>query len=336
MKAMLWVVSICVFFVCAGFAFFFRHEVQPNRLHSFPRPNDFACPGRIEPVGDLIHVAAPIEGVLASVSVRSGDKVSTGQILAVVDRRELSEEVRVARARLASARSALARLKRGSREEERRRAAAETARAEAVLIQARATFERRERLFCLGDISAEARDAAKRDLAVAEATLRALSDHESLVNAGALPEELDRTAAEVSAAEAELAAAEAMVAKCYIRAPAAGTILRADRRVGESVDPRTDVVLMADLSAYQVRAEVDERDIARIQIGAQVRITSDSFNGKQIEGVISGTEKVMGRRTTRSGDPSEKSDRDILEVLITLPKTDLPLLPDMRVTVRFS
>jgi hypothetical protein len=37
----------------------------------------------------------------------------------------------------------------------------------------------------------------------------------------------------------------------------------------------------------------------------------------------------------RTGDPAEKSDRDVLETLVDLDKGDLPLALGLRVTVRF-
>jgi hypothetical protein len=43
----------------------------------------------------------------------------------------------------------------------------------------------------------------------------------------------------------------------------------------------------------------------------------------------------MGRKKTRTGDPAERSDRDVLEVLIDLESTDMRLVPELRVTVRF-
>ena len=43
----------------------------------------------------------------------------------------------------------------------------------------------------------------------------------------------------------------------------------------------------------------------------------------------------MGRKTVRSGDPAEKTDRDILEVLVALPPESVVLPIGLRVTVRF-
>jgi hypothetical protein len=43
----------------------------------------------------------------------------------------------------------------------------------------------------------------------------------------------------------------------------------------------------------------------------------------------------MGRKTAKSTDPSEKSDRDVLEVWIDLVRQDPRLVLGLRVTARF-
>jgi hypothetical protein len=43
----------------------------------------------------------------------------------------------------------------------------------------------------------------------------------------------------------------------------------------------------------------------------------------------------MGRKKVRTGDPAEKSDRDVLEVLVDLVETDARLVIGLRVTVQF-
>jgi HlyD family secretion protein len=95
------------------------------------------------------------------------------------------------------------------------------------------------------------------------------------------------------------------------------------------------IVTMADASALRVRAEVDERDIGRVSIGGAARILSDAFPGRVFEGKVSRMEGLMGRKKVRTGDPAEKSDRDVLEALVDLQTGDNPLVIGLRVTVQF-
>ena len=43
----------------------------------------------------------------------------------------------------------------------------------------------------------------------------------------------------------------------------------------------------------------------------------------------------MGRKTVRTGDPADKGDRDILEVLVDLDRQDPRLVVGLRVTALF-
>src|SRR5499433_2897645 len=137
-----------------------------------------ACPGRVEGLSELVGVGAGIDGVLASVLVKEGQQVAAGHVLALIDRRDLADELRAARSAADSARQVRTRLIRGSREEERSGAAADTVAAQAVLKQAELRYQRMERLFLEGVVSADARDEARRDLDVGEAKLKSTRDHE--------------------------------------------------------------------------------------------------------------------------------------------------------------
>src|SRR5215471_3084594 len=279
-----------------------------------------ACPGRVEGLSELVGVGSGIDGVLQSVLVTEGQRVSAGSVLAVIDRRDLADELKAALAAADSARQVRTRLIHGSRDEERSSAAADTVAAQAVLRQAELRYQRMERLFSEGVVSADARDEARRDMDVGEAKLRATRDHERLVNATPLPEELAKADADVKNADERVVGARANLEKCKVKAPISGTILRCEMKAGETVStvfPKP-LITMADASALRVRAEVDERDIGRVSIGGAVRVLSDAFPGKMIEGRVSRIEELMGRKKVRTGDPGEKSDRDVLEVLVDL------------------
>src|SRR5215831_359465 len=109
-----------------------------------------ACPGRVEGLSELVGVGAGIDGVLAGILVKEGQQVAVGQVLALIDRRDLADELRAARSAADSARQVRTRLIRGSREEERSGAAADTVAAQAVLKQAELRYQRMERLFLEG------------------------------------------------------------------------------------------------------------------------------------------------------------------------------------------
>jgi multidrug resistance efflux pump len=193
------------------------------------------------------------------------------------------------------------------------------------------------KLFESGDISRETVEKTKRDLAVAEASQRAAANRVALVNAPALPEELARADAEIKAAAERVNVINDRLKKCVVRAPISGAVLRVHVKAGEAVSTLfpQPIVSLADASRLRVRAEVDERDVSHIYAGQRVIITAPAFTGREFRGSVSRLAAQMGRQRVRTGDPAEKSDRDVLEVFIDLDEVDARLVIGLRVTTQF-
>jgi len=296
-----------------------------------------AAPGRFEGQSDVIEIGAGADGILTAVRVREGQQVVAGEVLATVACNDLEAERRAALAEIESARQAQRRLLRGSRDEERRIASLEVASAEAALKQAQSHYQRHTSLYETGDVARAQWEQARRELEVAAAALRGAQERAALVSARALPEELARADAEVRAAASRAEALTARAGKCQIRAPQAGRVLRVHRLPGETVSAVTPspVISLADLSRLRVRAEVDERDLGRLRIGQAAAVHTDAFPEKQYAGRVVAFGALMGRKRVRTGDPAEKSDRDVLEVLIELAERDERLVVGLRTSVRF-
>lgn len=296
-----------------------------------------ASPGRIEARSDVVNVGAAIDGVISAIRVKEGQAVRQGEVLAELGCNDLQSAVQVASANRDSLQEARLRLERGSRPEERDAAAQKTAAARAVREQATEQLNRMTKLYDAQEISRLAFEEAQRDRNVAEAQFQQAQKNEQLVNAGALPEELAKADAEVSAAEAGLKLAQNKLSKCTVRAPISGTILRVQLREGEAfgtLAPRP-LFTMADLSGRRVRAEVDEDDIANVRIGQKLLVTADAYGNRTFSGTVTKLASIMGRQSVVTGDPAQKADRDILEVTGELgPQFDtLPV--GLRVTVQF-
>lgn len=296
-----------------------------------------ACPGRVEGASETINVGAGTDGIIAEFRVVEGQAVRAGDVLAVIDRLDLTAELSAARAQAESARQARARIVRGSRDEERRQAEAEVSAVQATLKQAQLRHDRYEKLFRQGVISEDQKDEAKKNLDVAEANLRAAVKHRELVDAPPLPEELERADAEVRAADERVRSVRERLEKVFVKAPISGTVLKTFMRPGETFSSFTPqpILSLADISSLRVRAEVDERDIGHVQVGQRVLVQSDSFQNAQLVGTVSGIGSQMGRKKVRTGDPGEKSDRDVLEILIDLDQKDKACVVGLRVTAQF-
>jgi len=315
----------------------FGESKNANKRESSPSEFVLACQGRVEGSTDTVHVGAASNGVVKAVYVREGEVVKRGTLLAELDCGDLKASLREAQAATAAARQELIRVVRGSRREEREAAAQKTLAAAAVLDRAKTHLSRVTSLYDSKTISRDEFEQSMREYKVAEALLRAASAEADMANAGPLPEEVAKARSIVEGAEHHVQVVEQQLDKCTITAPISGSVLRVDTHVGESFSTFVPKPLftMADSSTRRVRAEVDETDVAYLHIGQSVSIESDAFSGRHFDGQLSRIGSQMGRRTVSSGDPSEKSDRDVLEAFVTL-GADAQVLPlGLRVLVRF-
>lgn len=297
----------------------------------------FASPGRVEGASDTTEVGAAADGILKVVYVKEGQFVKKGTILGEIACEDLSANLQTASAEAEAARQARTRLLRGARDEEKKIASDKTAAARATYEEAKSRLSMQRALYQKEEISRSAYEQAVRDLAVGDANLQAAIRTEELVAAPPLTEEKARADADVLAAEGRVRTAQERVAKCSILAPIDGTILRVYARRGESystVTPRP-LFSLADTSVRHIKAEIDEQDVQKAFVGQSVVIRADALDGKKLSGSVARISDMMGRKSIDTGDPADKSDRDVLEAVINLNGDARPLPIGLRVTVQF-
>jgi HlyD family secretion protein len=287
-----------------------------------------AGPGLVEPLSEELRVSAQIGGRLERVLVDEGDRVSAGQVIAVVDNHDYRARVDSARAEVELQDAARRRVVNGARLQERQEAAAALAEAEAVLENARADQVRRQNLLRERVISRAEADDAERAERVAGARVDAARQRLDLINADAREEDRARADADVRLARARLDEARALYEKTFIRAPIDGVALRRHRKAGESVSTQFDtpIVTMADDSVRRVRVDVDEGDVGRIAIGQAAYVTADAFGDRRFPGKVIRIGQILGRKNVRTDEPTERVDTKVLETLIELEDgRELPL-----------
>ncbi len=295
-----------------------------------------AAPGWVEPRSEEIRLSASLSGRLQVVSVDEGDQVSAGQIVANTENAELVAALARAEATLRRRQAELERLQNGARGEERAEAAAAVRETAAALRTAQTVMERRRSLLDQKIVAREQFDEAEREFLMARAR------HEAEIQRQALIDEPPR-AEDVAIAEAELAyaraagdEARAMLEKSLVRSPIDGVVLRKYRHSGETVLTSVEmpIVTVGDVSRLNVRADVDERDIARVSLGQRVYVSAAAFGDERFWGTVIELGRVLGRKTRRTDEPKERTDTKILEVLIELDRADR-LLPGLRVDTYF-
>jgi HlyD family secretion protein len=145
-----------------------------------------------------------------------------------------------------------------------------------------------------------------------------------------------RTEGELNIARAELLRAEAAVEKLTIRAPIAGTVLQVNAKAGELATPSAvqPLLLLGDISAMRVRAELDERDLAAIKIGQMVLARSAAFREREFAGKVLSIAPIVQSSRISSRDQRNLTDVSVAEVVVDLAEPG-PLTVGMKVDVYF-
>jgi len=325
-------------------AFFYgnsRNRVAVQARGNFPADINggvvFASSGRVEGASETSQVGAAADGILKSVYVKEGQFVKRGALLGEIACDDLQPALQTAMAEADAARQGRARLLRGAREEEKKIASEKTAAARATYEEAKSRLDMQRALYQKQQVSRATYDQAVRDLGVAEANVQAALRTEELLAAPPLDEDKAHADADVQAAEGRVRTVQERISKCSILAPIDGTVLRVYARRGESFSTVTPRPLfdLADTSTRHIKAEVDERDVDKLFLGQRVVIQADALEGKKLRGSVARISAMMGRKSISSGDPSDKSDRDILEAVIDLDDNSRPLPIGLRVTIQF-
>jgi HlyD family secretion protein len=289
---------------------------------------EVVAPGVVEPEENVAAIGFETAGRIAEITVREGDAVEVGDIVARLDDRMARAHVARAEAALAGALARRDLAFHGARPAEIRAAEAD---AEAARAQARdreLTRERTQKLIQRDVISRAEADGAEHAAAAAKAASAAADARLSVVRQGDRAEQRRSAAAAVAAAEAELEQAKTLLAQTELRSPRAGVVVRKMMEVGEQVTmtPPRVVVTIADLDRLVLRAEVDEADVGRIEAGQAAYLTADAYGSRRFPARVVRRIQELGRRTVRLDDPHAKSDTRVLEVILELEDaSELPI-----------
>jgi HlyD family secretion protein len=293
--------------------------------------------GVVEPDREEVKVAGEIAGRVAEVLVREGQRVDAGAPLVRLEDGVAKAAAAVAEAELEAAKARRDKVLKGNRAEDVRAAIAAAREADSRAALAKTVLERTKRLV---EGSAATEDELERARREAEATSFAASAadaRKSAVVNGSRAEDIAEAEAAVRVAEARAAETRARLDERTIRAPIAGEVLQVKIRPGEHYQPgEVAPLVLGDTRRLTVRVDVDERDFARVEVGAEVKVMAKAFGDRVFVGKVRELGRRMGRKNLRTDDPAERNDTKILEVVVALDGDTKGLLVGQRVTALIS
>ena len=247
--------------------------------------------GTVQPTRQ-VEVSSELSGTLVSVEADYNDRVAAGDVLARLDDTKLRAQVANSEAALVAAR-------------------ARVDQAQASLDQAQSNYEARGRLDRLGTTS-------RLDFIGYEATYKGAKAA------------LEIARADVTLAEAAASSVRSDLDKTLIRSPITGVVLdrAADpgKIVASSLNAPTLFTIAEDLAAMELRVDVDEADIGKVEVANPARFTVDAYPGRAFGATI--TEVRFAPEATE-GVVTYKA-------ILAVDNADLALRPGMTATATIT
>lgn len=296
--------------------------------------------GRVEPKGGEVRIASQVPGRIVEVLADTNDKVTAGDLLVRLDDQEIY-------AKLAAARAEAGVRERERQEEpatgialDRQKAEDAAAAAERNLFSAREAFDTAQRATyanqddkALADKAADARKKVEDAKSAVDSARAALSAVKLKPD---MPLET-RLESSLALARSDLSSAEIALERTRVRAPATGTVLNMLAKLGETAvpSPESALLVFGDLSSLRLRAEVEERDAAKVRVGQKVVIKADAYPDREFSGVVTSISQSLGAPRIATRGPRRPNDVEVVEVMVSLDGNP-PLFTGMRVDAFFK
>jgi multidrug efflux pump subunit AcrA (membrane-fusion protein) len=237
--------------------------------------------------GAEVKIGARISGQVKSLSVKIGDFIRAGEIIAIIEHEDLLSRVARFQADLDAERARLAKVQ-AEGPLEINKAKAERAQLQVKIKLAQKMLERNMQLNQEGFVSNTILDEAEEKLAVLKAQIH-LADQELKLKESQLQNNTRLAATLVDKALANLNEEEIQLSYATITAPIDGVVAFVSTQEGETVIASLNAptfVNLIDLRRLEVTVFVDETDIGRIQVGQKTKFTVDTYTDKFFKGKV--------------------------------------------------
>lgn len=251
-----------------------------------------------EAVAAEYRVSGKVPGRVEMYLYEEGDLVKKGDTLVIIYSPEVEAKKEQALAARDMAEAVNQKAKHGAQQEQIQGAYELYQKALAGEEIYRKSYERVQRLYDKGVVSAQKRDEVEAQYKAASATVRAAKSQYDMAVAGARAE--DKAAAEAQVAHVdgilkEVAAAEA---ERYLLAPCDGEVSERFPRVGELVGQGSPVMSIVDMSDVWFTFAVREDMLSRFNMGSTLNVKIPALGNNDKYPVVVTHVKAMGTYAT--------------------------------------
>lgn len=208
--------------------------------------------GKVQPETE-VKISPDVSGEIIELPIEEGDEVKKGQLLMVIKPDMYIQSYNRAQASLSSSQARLAQ-------------------ADARLIESDMSFKRANTLFKQDAIPVSDFETAQASFKVAQSEVKAAQFA-------------------VKSAEASVAEAQEQLVKTKIYAPMDGTVSRlnvekGERVVGTNMYAGTETMVIANLHLMEVKVDVNENDIVRVNLKDTAQVEVDAYLGRKFKGLV--------------------------------------------------
>lgn len=255
-------------------------------------------------------VAAKISAQIKKMALLKNKVVHAGEVIAVLESRDLETQRAEAVAALNEARANERSLVTGTIPKTNAEDQKALLDARAKVNNARATFERRRALFERGGISKKDLEASQLELTTAEDELRLQEQTIALRTQSLNPNDRALAAARTAQAQQRVASLDAQLSYATIRSPITGIVTDQFQYEGEFASAGGKLVTIADTSTVIVKAPFADTAVAQLKTGDSAKVIPTDSSAEEMNGQVT--------LLSRSSDPTNRT----VEVWVTLGNDD--------------
>jgi multidrug efflux pump subunit AcrA (membrane-fusion protein) len=235
---------------------------------------------------DQATIMPKISAPVRKFYVNRGDHVKQGQLLAVLENRDLAASALASKGQYEQAESNYRSTAGATVPEELNKSEADVRAAKEALDAAQKLLESRQKLFQQGALARRLVDEAQVAYAQARSQFETAQEHLRRLQSVGRQEQIKGAAAQVEAARGQYQAAEAQVAYSEVRSPISGLITDRPLYAGEMANAGAPLLTVMDVSRIVARANVPQNLAGLLKVGQPGTITetagSEPVQGKVI------------------------------------------------------
>ena len=255
-------------------------------------------------------VGAKISAQIKKMALLKNKVVRAGEVIAVLESRDLEAQRAEAVAALNEARANERSLITGTIPKTNAEDQKALLDARAKVNNARATYERRRTLFEKGGISKKDLEASQLELTTAEDELRLQEQTVSLRTRSLNPNDRALAAARTAQAQQRVVTLDAQLSYATIRSPITGIVTDQFQYEGEFAAAGAKLVTIADTSTVIIKAPFSDTAVAQLKTGDTATVVPTDASAAEMHGQIT----LLGR----SSDATNRT----VEVWVTLANDD--------------